>query len=182
MTACPSDPDPPISVAFAALIENRRTKCYPEAIMQREKISLDEEEDLGLPPTLDTADRTYRAARGPFGKLVYFIWFVPRDGTEDKIVPYGDIRPIHLAKSGRQLVIDYSDFAVVLEGRNLHYIAHRIQNGRCAVIEAFDEMRHDLPTDESQPFIERIRFVLPVEKKPKAKSTDRESDAKLATH
>ncbi len=91
------------------------------------------------------------------GQRVMSLLFAPNEGTHDRYTPLSDVRLLDVAKSGRELLIEFSAMTVKVMGRNLNPIAGGISAGWVAALEAFNPELRDVPAD-GVPFIESIQF------------------------
>ena len=133
-------------------------------------------------PYGDERSRVYSAAGG--SKKNSMLLFVPhptnpRPASADRFFPFADIRLMEASKDGRQILIEFSHFSVLVRGRNLRAVANGIGAHGCSRLEAFDADHRDRPTDESRPFIETIAYL--EDKKPGPETAKPETE-KAAKH
>jgi hypothetical protein len=112
-------------------------------------------------PYGDERGRIYKASSG--SRKNYMLLFVPHPTNPtktqaDRLKQFSDIRDMQVRKDGRDIRIDFSDITVIITGRNLQPVAFAIGAHACSRLEAFDAARRDMPTDDTQSFIEKIAY------------------------
>lgn len=103
----------------------------------------------------------YRATTGRQGGPPEFLWFVTANSTErgEHILPIADIRLMEPPRDVRKEIayIHFSTICVVMTGKHLRRVLHRISLRRCSAIYQYRHGQHRPP--EGEPVVEDFKFI-----------------------
>ena len=117
-----------------------------------------EDHDDDIPPG-QIEHEQYRATTGRQGGAPLYLWFVTADHTREHILPIADIRLMEPPSDPRKEIayIHFSGICVLMTGRHLRRVLHRITLQRCSAIYQY---RHgQKPAPEGEPVIEAFQFL-----------------------
>ncbi len=120
------------------------------------------DEDDTAPGEIESDEYKATGARRGGGRGE-FLWFVTSDGTRDQIFPVADIRRMEPPDDlgSEKAYIHFSGVMVVLTGKTLRRVLHRIALNRCSAVYEFRPGQRraagDLVIVESMRFLDTTK-------------------------
>ena len=101
----------------------------------------------------------YRATTGRQGGPPEYLWFVTANHEREHILPIADIRLMEPPGDTRKEIayIHFSTICVVMTGKHLRRVLHRISLRRCSAIYQYRQGQHRPP--EGEPIVEGFKFL-----------------------